>query len=48
MDVAILESAGAILDGAVLEAVAGWKFSPATVRGTAVSVRMTLQHLFRH
>jgi TonB family protein len=48
MDVAILESAGAMLDGAVLEAVAAWKFKPATVRGTAVSVRMTLQHLFRH
>ena len=47
MDVAIVESAGAILDGAVLEAVAGWKFSPATVSGTAVSMRLTLQHLFR-
>jgi TonB family protein len=47
MDVAIVESAGAMLDGAVLEAVAGWKFRPATVGGTAVSVRMTLQHLFR-
>ncbi len=47
MDVAILESAGAMLDGAVLEAVAAWKFTPATVGGTAVSVRMTLQHLFR-
>jgi TonB family protein len=47
MDVAILESAGAMLDGAVLEAVAGWKFTPATVGDTPVSVRMTLQHLFR-
>jgi TonB family protein len=47
MDVAIVESAGAMLDGAVLEAVAGWKFRPAAVGGTAVSVRMTLQHLFR-
>ena len=47
MDVAILESAGAMLDGAVLEAVAGWKFTPASVNGTPVSVRMTLQHLFR-
>ena len=28
IDVAILESAGAMLDGAVLEAVAGWKFRP--------------------
>jgi TonB family protein len=48
MDVAILESAGAILDGAVLEAVAGWKFRPASVNGTPVSMRVTLQHLFRH
>lgn len=47
MDVAILESAGAMLDGAVLEAVAGWRFEPATVEGTPVSVRITLQHLFR-
>jgi TonB family protein len=47
MDVAIVESAGAILDGAVLEAVASWEFRPASVRGTPVSVRMVLQHLFR-
>jgi TonB family protein len=47
MDVAILESAGAMLDGAVLEAVAAWKFTPASVNGTPVSVRMTLQHMFR-
>jgi TonB family protein len=47
MDVAILESAGAMLDGAVLEAVASWKFRPASVGGTPVSVRMVLQHLFR-
>ena len=47
MDVAIIESAGAMLDGAVLEAVAAWKFRPATIGGTTVSVRMTLQHLFR-
>lgn len=47
MDVAILESAGAMLDGAVLEAVASWKFRPASVSGTPVSVRMILQHLFR-
>jgi TonB family protein len=47
MDVAIVESAGAILDGAVLEAVAAWEFRPASVGGTPVSVRMILQHLFR-
>jgi TonB family protein len=47
MDIAIVESAGAMLDGAVLEAVAAWKFRPASVNGTPVSMRMTLQHLFR-
>jgi TonB family protein len=47
MDVAIVESAGGTLDGALLEAVAGWRFSPATLNGVPVSVRMTVQHLFR-
>ena len=47
MDVAIVESAGATLDGALLEAVAGWKFAPASLRGVPVSVRFTIQHLFR-
>jgi TonB family protein len=47
MDVAIVESAGATLDSALLEAVAGWKFAPATLRGVPVSVRFTIQHLFR-
>jgi serine/threonine-protein kinase len=47
MDVAIVESAGAMLDGAVLEAVASWKFRPASVSDTPVSVRLTLQHQFR-
>jgi protein TonB len=47
MDVAIVESAGATLDDAVLQAVAGWRFSPATLQGIPVSVRMTVQHLFR-
>jgi TonB family protein len=47
VDVAVVESAGAVLDGALLEAVAGWKFTPATVKGVPVSVRLTVQHLFR-
>jgi TonB family protein len=47
IDVAIVESAGALLDAAVLEAVAGWQFTPARLRGVPVSVRLTLQHLFR-
>jgi TonB family protein len=47
IDVAVVESAGAILDGAVLEAVAGWRFAPATLDGVPVSMRLTLQHVFR-
>jgi TonB family protein len=47
MDVAIVESAGATLDGALLEVVASWKFAPASLRGVPVSVRFTIQHLFR-
>jgi protein TonB len=47
IDVAIVESAGAVLDSALLEAVTGWRFTPATLRGVPVSVRMTVQHLFR-
>jgi protein TonB len=47
MDVAIVESAGALLDDAVLQAVTGWRFSPATLGGVPVSIRMTVQHLFR-
>jgi TonB family protein len=47
IDVAIAESAGAILDGALLEAVAGWRFTPARLHGVPVSVRITVQHLFR-
>jgi TonB family protein len=47
IDVAILESAGAVLDEALLEAVATWRFSPASLRGVPVSLRLTVQHLFR-
>jgi TonB family protein len=47
IDVALVESAGAILDGALLEAVAGWHFAPATLNGVPVSVRVEVQHLFR-
>ncbi|MGE0455650.1 MAG: TonB family protein [Vicinamibacteria bacterium] len=47
MDVAILESAGALLDSALLAAVTGWRFTPARVRGVPVTVRLTVQHHFR-
>jgi serine/threonine-protein kinase len=42
-----LAPAGALLDTAVLEAVAAWQFTPARLRGVPVSVRLTFQHLFR-
>ncbi len=47
IDVAIVASAGAILDGALLQAVAGWRFSPPLFRTVPVSMRITVQHLFR-
>jgi TonB family protein len=47
MDLAVVESAGAILDGALLDAVSQWRFTPARVRGVPVSVRLTVQHHFR-
>jgi TonB family protein len=47
VDLAILESAGAILDGALLQALAGWRFQPARYRGVPVSMRVTVQHHFR-
>ncbi len=46
-DVAVVQSAGALLDTAILEAVTAWRFSPATLHGVPVSVRLSLQHLFR-
>jgi TonB family protein len=47
VDLSIVESAGAILDGALLQAVTGWRFQPARYRGVPVSVRVTVQHHFR-
>jgi TonB family protein len=47
IDVAIVESAGAILDAALLQAVASWRFSPPLCRVVPVSMRVTVQHLFR-
>jgi TonB family protein len=47
MDLAVVESAGALLDGALLDAVSHWRFTPARVRGVPVSVRITIQHHFR-
>jgi TonB family protein len=47
INAAILESAGPLLDNALLAAVQRWRFRPATLRGVPVTVRMTVQHHFR-
>jgi TonB family protein len=41
------KSAGALLDEAMLRAVAGWRFAPALARGTPAQVRLLVRHLFR-
>lgn len=46
-NVAVLESAGDVLDKALLAAVTRWRFAPATLRGVPVSVRISVQHHFR-
>jgi TonB family protein len=45
--VGLRRSAGAPLDEAMLQAVAGWRFAPATARGVPVEVRLLVRHLFR-
>jgi serine/threonine-protein kinase len=47
VDVTVTESAGASLDRALLDAVAAWRFAPATKRGMPVSVRLSVRHDFR-
>jgi TonB family protein len=46
-NVSLRKSAGAPLDEAMLRAVAGWRFAPASARGTPVQVRLLVRHLFR-
>jgi TonB family protein len=43
----VAETAGEILDSALLAAVRKWRFSPPTLRGTPVSLRMRVTHVFR-
>jgi TonB family protein len=45
--VSLTRSAGALLDEAMLRAVAGWRFAPASARGTPVQVRLLVRHVFR-
>ncbi len=44
---ALVESAGKLLDDALLAAVSRWRSAPATLRGVPVSVRIAVQHHFR-
>ena len=46
-EIKVLESAGEILDKAVLEAVRTWRFEPAQKQGIKVKVKMQSRHTFR-
>jgi protein TonB len=43
----VLESAGAVLDEAVMEAVRQWRFDPASKAGRPVRTRWQYRHTFR-
>jgi TonB family protein len=46
-DIRIIESAGRLVDEAVLKAVRTWKYSPAVKKGTTVKVRHEVRQTFR-
>jgi TonB family protein len=46
-DLSVVESAGDVLDEAVLKAVRTWRFSPATKDGVKVSVRWLVRQRFQ-
>ena len=46
-ELAVVESAGPVLDRAVLDAVRGWRFEPATKGGVRVKVRWTARQTYR-
>ncbi len=46
-DLRILESAGEVLDQAVLEAVKAWRFEPATKQGIKVKIHWQARHRFQ-
>ena len=46
-DVRVVESAGRLVDDAVLTAVRTWKYSPAVKKGTKVKVRVDFRQTFR-
>ena len=43
----VVESAGQILDDAVLKAIVGWRFQPAMKDGVKVSVRWLVRQRFQ-
>lgn len=45
-DVSVVESAGQAVDEVVISAVRGWRFEPATRRGTPVKVETTFRQTF--
>ena len=47
LDLAVVESAGDILDQAVLDAVGEWRFEPALKDGVKVRVPWTIRQTFR-
>ena len=46
-EVTILQSAGPILDAAVLDAIEEWRFEPATKNGVKVRVRWLIRQTFK-
>jgi TonB family protein len=46
-DVRVMESAGRLVDEAVLSAARTWKYSPAVKKGTKVKVRVDARQTFR-
>jgi TonB family protein len=46
-DVRVVESAGRLVDEAVVKAVRTWKYSPAIKKGTKVKVRVDFRQTFR-
>jgi TonB family protein len=46
-DVKVVESGGKVVDDVVLNAVRGWKYSPAMKKGVKIKVRATFKQTFR-
>jgi TonB family protein len=46
-DLCVAQAAGEGLDEKALEAVAAWKFEPATLQGEPVAVRLNVEVSFR-